>query len=83
MSGMLSKALSALFKENEDLTRNARALGEAATMRIHRKQHAVDMSTGESKFTWQIDFSSKDELESFHNAVAGIIDLVSGDAGEQ
>lgn len=82
MSGMLSKALSALFKENESLASCGRAIGEAARMRIHRRQRTVDLATGQETCSWQIEFSSPAELEAFHAAVVELVDHVTGGSGE-
>ena len=82
MSGMLSRALSALFKENEDLARSARALGEAASFRLHRRSRSTDLSTGQETCTWQIEFPSPTELDAFHVALAEIVDHVTGGVGE-
>jgi hypothetical protein len=82
MSGMISRAIGALLQENAGLVSSAKALGDAATMRIHRKQQCVDLATGGATFTWQIEFQSKQDLESFHNAVQEIVGLVAGEGGE-
>lgn len=78
MTGILSKALSVVFKENEVLVVCARNLGEAAAMRIHRKERCTDLARNRDRYRWQIEFDTEAEMSAFHNALAEIIDEVTG-----
>lgn len=79
MTGFLSQALSAMFKENEDLVAGARTLGGVAACRVHRREEAVNLLTGERTFRWEIEFKTKEDSEMFDAAVRRIVGAVVGE----
>ena len=74
MAGFIGQALSALFKENEDLVSHAKNLGGVAACRIHRVEEATNMRTGERVFRWQIEFTTQEDADTFTSAVSAMID---------
>ena len=77
MAGFMAQALSALFKENEEIASHARALGCVAACRIHRREEARNLTTGERVFRWEIEFATEEDAAAFDNAVRGIVDAVT------
>lgn len=77
MAGFIGNALSALFNENDQLVWNARRLGGVAACRIHRVEEATDLMTGERVVRWQIEFATKEDSETFDNAVRAIVGAVT------
>jgi hypothetical protein len=47
MGGFMAQALGALFKENEELVASAKTLGGVAACRVHRREEATNLATGE------------------------------------
>ena len=82
MSGMLSKALAALFKENEELATNAKILGGVAACRIHRREEATNLATGERAYRWCIEFQSEEDASTFDGAIRNIVDAVTEEGRE-
>jgi hypothetical protein len=79
MSGLLSQALGALFKENEQIVAPAKALAGVASCRISFKESATDLATGEKKYRWCIEFQNGEDCMVFDEAVRHIIDAVTGE----
>jgi hypothetical protein len=79
MSGLLSQALSALFKENEEIVDAAKVLAGVAACRISFKESATDLATGERKHRWCIEFQSGEDCMAFDEAVRRIVDAGTGE----
>lgn len=78
MAGLLSGALAALFKENEDIVSNAKRMAGVAACRIHRRETATNLATGEKVYRWQIEFTTEEDLQAFDNALRNVIDAATG-----
>lgn len=79
MSGLLSQALSALFKENEELVAQAKVLGGVAACRISFKESSTDLATGSKRYRWHIEFENGEDCLAFDDAVRRIVDTVTGE----
>ena len=77
MAGFLSQALSSLFCENAELIDNAKILGGVAACRIHRREAAVNVATGERVFRWQIEFRTQEDMDTFDATVLSIVDAAT------
>lgn len=77
MAGFMAQALGALFKENEELVTNAKVLGGVAACRIHRREAATNLATGERTFRWEIEFKTEEDASVFDAAVRRIVDVVT------
>lgn len=80
MAGFIGSALSSLFREQETLVENAKAIGGIAACRIHRREHVTDMATGEGRFVWRIEFKTAEDAEVFDTAIRSIVDSVTEEA---
>lgn len=81
MAGLIGQALSALFKENEDLVSHAKNLGGVAACRIHRVEQATNLRTGERVYRWQIEFTTQEDADAFTAAVSAMIDYAMEEGG--
>lgn len=79
MGGFIASALGALLRENEELVSNARTLGGVAACRIHRREAATNLATGEKTYRWEIEFKTPEDAETFDSAVRAIVDAVTED----
>lgn len=77
MAGFMSQALSALFKENEELVHAARSLGGVAACRIHRRECATNLATGERVYRWEIEFATEEDASTFDSAVRSIVGITT------
>jgi len=77
MAGFMSQALGALFRENEELVTNAKILGGVAACRIHRREEATNLATGERAYRWCIEFQSEEDASTFDGAIRNIVDAVT------
>lgn len=77
MTSFLGQALTTLFRENADIIDNARALGGVAACRIHRRETATNLYTGERSYRWQIEFGTQEDADAFDAAVRGIVEAVT------
>ena len=81
MAGFIGQALSALFKEHEDLVSHAKNLGGVAACKIHRVEDSTDLRTGERVYRWQIEFATQDDSDTFTAAVSAMIDYATEEGG--
>jgi hypothetical protein len=79
MGGFMAQALGALFKENEEIIANAKALAGVAACRIHRREAATNLATGERVFRWEIEFKTEEDAELFDSSVRGLVGAVTGE----
>lgn len=79
MAGLLAKALSAFLKEKEELVEGARSIGTLASMRIHRREEAINRATGERTHRWQIEFASQADADAFDAAIRRVVDAACGE----
>lgn len=79
MGGLMAQALSALFKENEEIVTHAKVLAGVAACRIHRREAATNLATGERVFRWEIEFKTQEDAEMFDSSVRHLIDAVTGE----
>lgn len=79
MGGLMAQALSALFKENEEIVTHAKVLAGVAACRIHRREAATNLATGERVFRWEIEFKTEEDAEMFDSSVRHIIGAVTGE----
>lgn len=82
MAGFMSQALGALFKQNEELVMNAKILGGVAACRIHRREAAVNLATGERTFRWEIEFKTEEDASTFDGAIRNIVEAVTEEGRE-
>ncbi len=82
MGGFMAQALGALFKENEELVASAKTLGGVAACRVHRREEATNLATGERVFRWQIEFQTEEDAEAFDNSVRAIVGAVTEEGDE-
>ena len=77
VGSLMAAALSALFKENEELVSQARVVGGVAACRIHRREEAVNLATGERVYRWQIEFKTQEDAEMFASAIRSLVEAVT------
>ena len=79
MAGFMSQALGVLFKENQEIVEPAKALGGVAACRIHRREAATNIATGERVYRWQIEFTTQEDAETFDSSIRAIVGAVTGE----
>lgn len=77
MAGFIGQALPSLFKENEDVIRNARELASRAACRIHRVESATNLMDGSTVVRWQIEFQSEEDASAFDSALRNLVQIVT------
>ncbi len=82
MAGFMAQALSVLLKENTELMDAAKTLGGVAACRIHRREVATNLATGERVFRWQIEFTTEEDAQAFDNCVRAIVGATTEEGDE-
>lgn len=74
MSGVISKALSALLKENSDAAALAKRVANAIAYRPRKCERTWNVVTGEGCFRWQVEFKDEQQMLDFEKALSEILD---------
>ena len=73
MSGVISKAPSALLKENSDAAEVARKVANAIRFRPRKCERSWNVMTGEGCFRWQATFKDEQQMLDFDSALSEIL----------
>jgi hypothetical protein len=79
MGTFMASALSKLFKENEDLLRDARIIGAIAEQARTYKERITTLPRGEGTdivFQWRIELRTMQDLDDFNAAVCSLMESV-------
>lgn len=79
MTSFLSKALSSLLKEHEELISFAKEIGDVAAHRWHNREEIRDIARQERRWEYRIIFTCEEDLHRFDSAIRGLVDSVLGD----
>jgi hypothetical protein len=74
MSGVISKALSALLKESSVAADLARRVAGAVRFRPRRCERSWNVITGDGCFRWQVEFKDEQQMLDFENALSEMLD---------
>jgi hypothetical protein len=76
MAGFIGTALSALFRENEDIVAHAKIVAGQAACRVHHREEVTNLMTGEKRVVWQIEFPTQEDASQFDSSVRELVRII-------